>query len=75
MAAKVQLDPELAELVERTRKELAEQGVWPRKKPLPPFEPMWPPEVAEVLIEWVREGGYAAAIAKIEAEYPDLARQ
>lgn len=69
------LDPEFAELVERTRKQLAEEGVWPRREPVPPFEPIWPPELAEILLAWARDGGYAAEVAKISAEDPDLADQ
>lgn len=75
MAAEMHLDPELAELVERTRKQLAEEGIWPRRDPVPPFEPIWPPEIAEVLMAWVREGGYAEAVARIATEDPDLADQ
>lgn len=75
MATESQLDPEFVKVVERARKELAETGVWPRKEPAPPFEPIWPPEVAEILLAWKREGGYAAEVAKISTEDPDLADQ
>jgi len=43
--------------------------------PFPPFESRIPPEAAELILEWLRDGGYDEAIAQIAAEDPDLANQ
>lgn len=69
------LDPELAAAVERARKHMAEKGGWPRKKPLPPFESKIPPEAAEIITAWSRDGGYDEAIAEISAEDPGQANK
>jgi hypothetical protein len=37
------------------------------------FEPTIPPEARAIISEWLRGGGYDAAIAQIAAEDPDLA--
>ena len=39
------------------------------------FEPTIPPEARAIISEWLRGGGYDAAIAQIAAEDPDLANQ
>lgn len=73
MATELHLDPELAEVVERARKLAAEMAEWPRRGPVPPWEPSLPPAATKVLMAWKREGGYEEAIARISAEDPDLA--
>jgi hypothetical protein len=75
MATELNLDPELAEVVERGRKLLAEMGVWPSRAPARPQAPTIPPEAAKALLDWKRDGGYDEAVARIGAENPDLADQ
>lgn len=75
VAGELHLDPELAEVVERGRKLLAEMGVWPSRAPARPLAPTIPPEAAKALLAWKRDGGYDEAVARIGAEDPDLADQ
>jgi hypothetical protein len=75
MASELHLDPELAEVVERSRKLLAEMGVWPSRAPARPLAPTIPPEAAKVLSDWKRDGSYDEAVARMGAEDPDLADQ
>jgi len=74
MATELHLDPELAEVVERARRRAEDMGELPRG-PFPPFESKIPPEMADVLLEWRRDGGYDEAVAAIAAEDPDLANE
>jgi hypothetical protein len=74
MVTELRLDPELAAVVERARRRAEETGEFPRG-PFPPFESSIPPEAAELIREWLRDGGYDEAIAQIAAEDPDLANQ
>lgn len=75
VAGELHLDPELAEVVERGRKLLAEMGVWPSRAPARPLAPTIPPDAAKALLAWKRDGGYDGAVARIGAEDPDLADQ
>ncbi|HEY3140293.1 MAG TPA: hypothetical protein VGJ86_04150 [Acidimicrobiales bacterium] len=73
MATEFPLDPEFATVVERARLLAVEMGEIPARAGK--FEPTIPPEAREVIAEWLRGGGYEAAIALIAAEDPDLADQ
>ena len=75
MATELHLDPELAEVVERGRKLLAEMGVWPSRAPARPLAPTIPSEAVKALLEWKRDGGYDEAVARMGAEDSDLADQ
>jgi hypothetical protein len=74
MATKLHLDPELAGVVERARRRAEEMGELPRG-PFPPFESKIPPQAADVLVEWLRDGSYEEAVARIAEEDPDLATE
>jgi len=74
MATKHHLDPELAAVVERARRRAAAMGELPRG-PLPRFESKIPLEAADALLEWLRDGSYDDAVARIVAEDPDLANE
>jgi hypothetical protein len=43
--------------------------------PFPPFESRISPEAADVLLEWLRDGSYDMAVARIAEEDPDLASE
>ena len=68
----IDLSPELREIVERARRaaeeagELLPPGVGPLRCTIPV-------EAREAIIELLRDGTYAAAVARIAAEDPDLA--
>ena len=74
MATTLRLDPELAAVVERARRRAEEMGELPRG-PFPPFESTIPPDVAEIILELLRDGTYADAVARVAAEDPELADQ
>jgi hypothetical protein len=74
MATKLHLDPELATVVERARRRAHEMGELPRG-PFPPFESAIPSEAAEVLLDWLHNGGYEQAVARIGDEDPDFATE
>jgi hypothetical protein len=74
MATRLRLDPELTAVVERARRQAEEAGEL-KRGPFPPFESNIPPEAADALVEWLRDGGYEAAVAQIALEDPDLANQ
>ncbi len=74
MTTKLHLDPELAAVVERARQRAEEMGELPRG-PFPARESQIPPEVADLMLEWLRDGGYEQAIARIASEDPDLANE
>jgi hypothetical protein len=71
MAKELRLDPEFAALVERARRRAIEMGEIPAQAGH--FEPTIPPEAGAVIAEWLRGGGYNAAIGRVAAEDPDLA--
>jgi hypothetical protein len=73
MATQLPLDPEFASVVERARRRAVEMGEIPAQAG--PFEPTIPPEAREIISEWLRGGGYDAAIALIGSDDPDLANQ
>jgi hypothetical protein len=74
MATELHLDPELAAVVDRAKQRAIESGELPRG-PFRPFQSSLSPEEAEVISEWLRDGGYDEAIAQIVSEDPDLANQ
>lgn len=61
-------------MVELGRRRAEEAGEL-RFDPRSPVESAIPPEVAEVIATWLRDGGYEQAIARIAVEEPDLAIQ
>jgi hypothetical protein len=68
------LDPELAEIVARARVRAEEAG----ELPLPtgrPFENPLSAEEQQVLRDWIDSGGYAASVAAVIAEDPELANE
>lgn len=74
MATELRLDAELAALVERARRRAEAMGELPRG-PFGEFESNIPPEAAEAILGWLRDGGYDEAVARIAAEDPDLANE
>lgn len=74
MTTKLHLDPELAAVVERARRRAEEMGELPRG-PFPALESQIPPEAVDLVVGWLRDGGYDEAIARIASEDPDLANQ
>jgi hypothetical protein len=74
MKTKLHLDPELAAVVERARRQAAEMGELPRG-PFPARESQIPAEAADLIAEWLRGGGYDEAIARIASEDPELANE
>jgi hypothetical protein len=74
MAGKLRLDPELAAVVEHARRRAEEMGELPRG-PFPPLESRISLEAADVLLEWLRDGSYDMAVARIAEEDPDLASE
>lgn len=74
MPTELRLDPELAAVVERARQRAAEHGEWPQVADRP-FQTTIPSEAAEVISEWLRDGGYRDAIAQIAIDDPDLANE
>ena len=74
MATEFHMDPELAAVVDRARRLAEEMGDLPRG-PFPIFESTIPPEAADTLVQWLRDGSYDRAVARIVAEDPDLANE
>jgi hypothetical protein len=70
----IDLDPELRELVARARRRAEEAGEL-RPPSHGPIRSSISPEAQAVIMEWLRDGGYAEAVARIAAEDPDLADQ
>lgn len=70
----IDLDPELRRLVERARRAAEEAGEL-RPPGRGPIRSSISPEAQAVIMEWLRDGGYAEAVARIAAEDPDLADQ
>ena len=68
-------DPEFEGIVARARQHAAELGELRKERERKPFVSPLDPEVQAILAEWLRDGGYEAAIAEIAAQDPDLANQ
>ena len=73
MATEFHLDPQFASVVERARRRAAAAGELPARGG--EFESEIPIEARAAIAEWLRDGGYDAALAQIAAEDPDLAIQ
>ena len=73
MVTQLPLDPDFAAVVERARRRAVEMGEIPAQAG--GFDPTIPPEARAIISEWLRGGGYDAAIARIAAEDPDLASE
>ena len=65
----VHLEPELRELIARARREAKEAG---ELKPPGRTSASISPQAQAVIMEWLRDGGYAEAVARLAAEDPDL---
>jgi len=74
VATELHLDPELEEVVRVARRRAEEMGELPRG-PFPPFESTLTPEARKLIAEWLRDGGYDEAIARIAIEDLGLANQ
>lgn len=74
MATDLSSDSEFADVVARARRTAAEH-----RELRPPrvgvFESPLPPEAREIVAEWLRDGGYDAAIAEVSREDPELATE
>ena len=68
----IDVDPELRELVARARRRAEEAGEL-RPPARGPLRTSISVEVGAVIMELLRDGTYAAAVARIAAEDPDLA--
>jgi hypothetical protein len=70
----VALNAELDEVVARARRRVAETGEL-RRSGAGPYRSQVPPEVADAVLELLRDGTYAAAVARVVADDPDLGDQ
>lgn len=68
------LTDDLKAAIARARDELAESGELQRPGGAD-FEPPIPKEAGEVILELMRDGTYAAAVARVMADDPELADQ
>lgn len=68
----IELSPELGRLVERARR-AAEAAGELRPPAAGPLRSTVPVEAQEAIVSLLRDGTYAAAVARIAAEAPDLA--
>jgi hypothetical protein len=64
--------PQLREAVVRARQAAEAAGELRPPEPGPCRSPL-PPEAAEAILELLRDGTYAAAVARVVAEDPELA--
>lgn len=74
MATRLRSDPALTDAIERAR-ELAEASGELQARPWPAASSPVPPEAAELVAAWVRDGGYSRAVAGVVATDADLADQ
>lgn len=74
MAMRLRLDPELAAAVEQARRLASEAGELTPGGGAP-FETVISPEVGAAIGSLLRDGTYAAAVARVIADDPDLADQ
>jgi hypothetical protein len=70
----IELNPELREVVARARR-AAEIAGELRPPAAGPLRSSIPPEARAAVMEWLRDGSYAAVVARIAADDPDLADQ
>lgn len=74
MGTELHLDPELAAVVERSRRRARELSELPYRATVP-VETAISPEAREIIVGWLRDGGYDAAVTAIGAQDPDLANE
>lgn len=74
MALRLGSDPELSAVVERARRRAQEAGEL-QLVGAPPFESPLDPAAREIVVSWIRDGGYDRAVAEVVADDPDLATQ
>ena len=74
MATRLGSDPALIAAIERAR-ELAQESGELRARPWPAASSSLPPEAAEIVASWVRDGGYSDAVAELAATDADRADQ
>jgi len=74
VATELHLTADLAAAVVHARHRAEAHGEIQRG-PFPAFESTISPEDAEIIAQWLRDGSYDEAIARIAAEDPDLANQ
>ncbi len=74
MVTRPRSDPVLTSAVERAR-ELAEASGELQARPWPAALTALSPEAAEIVVSWVRDGGYARAVADLATTDTDLADQ
>jgi len=72
MASTLRLEPDLAAVVDRARTLTEDAGEVTPGQGMS-FESRVPPEVGVAIIELLRDGTYAAAVARVVADDPDLA--
>lgn len=71
VAVRARLDPELQEVVERTRARLAAEG---RLRGIPgPYQSPFDEETKAAVLEFLRSGEYRRLVAEIGAEDPEVA--
>jgi hypothetical protein len=74
MAVTPSLDPELTAVVEHARRR-ARDGDELRPPRPGPYASRLPPEAREIVLAWLRDGGYDEAVARVVADDPELATQ
>jgi hypothetical protein len=74
VSTELRLDPELAAVVDAARRRAERLGELSRPPARPYVSPLGP-EVADAVHRWLHDGGYAAALAQVVAEDPDLANE
>jgi len=74
MAIVPKQDPELAAVVERARRRAEVSGEL-RTRGSGVFVSPLTPEARAIVLEWLRDGGYDEAIARVVADDPELATQ
>jgi hypothetical protein len=74
MVTRLRSDPELAALVARARGQ-AEAACELRQPLAEPVTCRLDPGAREIVVSWIRDGGYDRAVAEVVAADPDLADQ
>ena len=74
MAVTPRLDPELTAVVEHARRRARAAGEL-RPSRSGPYVSRLSPEAREIMLAWLRDGGYEEAVARVVADDPELATQ
>lgn len=74
MAVTPSLDPELTAVVEHARRRARDGGELRPPRPGPHASRL-SPEAREIVLAWLRDGGYDEAVARVVADDPELATQ